>query len=349
MPTQAPSIVTLDLSDPADEALFRRGHEVDVAAERLLLGDRSAPWTADEELASDRNESSSRSVRGIALVGDDTAVGTWYVGLSLRDNLDVASFDLIVHPDHRRRGVGSHLLDQVEQVARDHGRRILQTWQGHPVDAGTDDPTEAFAGRNGFVSALPSLRSDLDLEPDPDGVVKALAPLDAELAGRASPGYRLVTWWDACPEEWLDDRAHLMQRMSTDAPAGDMAIEEEDWDGARVREHEAVARAQGRHVVETAAVHLPTGRLVAFTMLAVRDRSPEHAFQWDTLVLREHRGRRLGMAVKAANLRALTAGYPAVRRVTTYNAESNTPMLRVNRAMGFRPVLRTTCWQRTLD
>jgi hypothetical protein len=77
--------------------------------------------------------------------------------------------------------------------------------------------------------------------------------------------------------------------------------------------------------------------------------TPDLAFQWDTLVLKEHRGARLGAAVKAANLRALVERVPALRRVTTYNAASNAPMLRVNFAMGYHPVLRTTCWQRRLE
>jgi hypothetical protein len=62
------------------------------------------------------------------------------------------------------------------------------------------------------------------------------------------------------------------------------------------------------------------------------------------LVTSEHRGRRLGQLVKATNLRALHAGLPEVTWICTWNAESNEPMLRVNRALGFRPVGRTTEW-----
>ena len=72
------------------------------------------------------------------------------------------------------------------------------------------------------------------------------------------------------------------------------------------------------------------------------------AYQWDTLVLADHRGHRLGQLVKAANLRALRAGLPQVRRVVTWNAESNAPMLRVNRALGFEPVGRMVEWQKSL-
>jgi hypothetical protein len=67
-------------------------------------------------------------------------------------------------------------------------------------------------------------------------------------------------------------------------------------------------------------------------------------FQWDTLVMAEHRGHRLGLLIKAANLRALRRELPDVSWLCTWNAESNEPMLRVNRALGFHPVGRTTEW-----
>ena len=76
--------------------------------------------------------------------------------------------------------------------------------------------------------------------------------------------------------------------------------------------------------------------------------TPNVAYQSDTLVLKEHRGRRLGQLVKVANLRALLEQKPEVTRVATWNAETNAPMLRVNRAMGFRTVGSMTEWQRVL-
>lgn len=352
---------TLDLGDPADEALFRRAHdEVVVPSREHLLGDRAKPQTPDELIVSDRQNIAWRVSRGVATGPDGAPLGTWSVALPLRDNLDNAHLGVEVAPAARRRGIGSLLLDHVEQQVRAAGRHVLQTWQGLPVDPAQEDPASPFAARHGYTSTLPSLRNDLDLDPDdPNALSRALAPLDAELDGRFDPAdgrrtsadgqYRLLTWWGAVPDEHLDDRAALMQRMSTDAPSGEMTIEEEHWDGDRVRNEEAVARAQGLSLVETAAVHVPTGRLVAFTTLAVPADSPDLAFQWDTLVLREHRGGRLGMAVKAANLRALGERFDRIRRITTYNAASNAPMLRVNTAMGYRPVLRTTCFEKRLE
>lgn len=60
----------------------------------------------------------------------------------------------------------------------------------------------------------------------------------------------------------------------------------------------------------------------------------------------EHRGHRLGMLVKVANLRQVVAREPQRTRVMTWNAEENRPMLAVNEAIGFRAVGYEAGWQR---
>jgi hypothetical protein len=82
------------------------------------------------------------------------------------------------------------------------------------------------------------------------------------------------------------------------------------------------------------------GRLVPFTDRQVPLAQPERAHQGGTLVLREHRGHRLGALVKAGVLREPTATLPMVRRISTYNSDSNTPVVAVDEARGFRPVGR---------
>jgi hypothetical protein len=68
------------------------------------------------------------------------------------------------------------------------------------------------------------------------------------------------------------------------------------------------------------------------------------AYQWDTIVLRDHRGHRLGMLAKVINLRMLLREVPEARRVVAWNAESNTHMVAINDAIGFQPVERLAEW-----
>jgi hypothetical protein len=65
-------------------------------------------------------------------------------------------------------------------------------------------------------------------------------------------------------------------------------------------------------------------------------------------VLREHRGHRLGLAVKLANLDSLEASFPGVALVVTGNAQENAPMIAVNEMLGFEVVANGTFWQKEL-
>ena len=202
---------------------------------------------------------------------------------------------------------------------------------------GRSDESERFAARHGYVVGQTMLRSSMALPADRD----ALAALAA-----ADDDYTVETFVDHIPEAWLEDRAVLQQRMSTDAPLDDLALEEEAWDANRLRETFARTLESGRRVVESAARHVPTGRLVAFTTIAVSAGSPDLGYQQDTLVLTEHRGHGLGLRLKAANALAVMDELPAVTSVRTWNAASNEHMLAVNRRLGYRVDGYSREWQK---
>lgn len=333
-------IVAVDPLEPAQCGVFEQWAAVAEASDRAEFGDRHTAWSARELREKFRDQSDERQMAWAGSL-DGAVVGQLSVRLPVADNTHRAEFWLNVHPDHRRRGVGSALLDVAERAARDEGRDVAGCFS--EVAVGHDDAAARFAARHGYAAAQVELRSDLDLPMRPS----AVGAVGAE-AQVHSAGYETLTSWDGLPDEWLDDRARLSQRMSTDVPLGGIAYGEERWDAERVRRAFERAKAQGRRVVETVAREKRSGTLVAYSTLCVAEHTRHIAYQWDTLVLREHRGHRLGMLVKLANLQALTAELPGVRRIVTFNAEENAPMLRVNRAMGFVTVGRMTAWQKRL-
>ena len=167
-----------------------------------------------------------------------------------------------------------------------------------------------------------------------------------ELGCDPHPDYRIEVAIDELPEDWLEDRAYLARRMSTDAPMGEIDLDEEEWDAERVRRQ--WSSAGSTRAVEAVARHLPTGRLVGYTDLTVRPATPHLAIQADTLVLREHRGHGLGLAMKVAEVRALVQELPRVTEIHTWNARANTPMIAVNRQLGFEERGFTHEWAKDL-
>ena len=133
--------------------------------------------------------------------------------------------------------------------------------------------------------------------------------------------------------------------MSADVPTGDMHVEEQTWDAARVRAAEDQVVAADREQLQTLVRHTPSGFLVGFTQI-IRDRGVvDVAHQWDTLVLGHHRGHGLGRLMKMVNHAAVPDIWPDTRRLITGNASENAWMLAINTALGYKPYARSGFWE----
>jgi GNAT superfamily N-acetyltransferase len=224
-----------------------------------------------------------------------------------------------VHPDARRHGHGTRLLDTVVEAARRHGTR--EVIGVHATEAGS-----SFAERAGAEESQREVRS--------------LLRLPAEGSAAPVAGYELESWVGAAPERLLESFARAREAIN-DAPfAGeDVAV----WDAGRVRDLEAALEKRDRDIRVTVALDA-RDEVAAFTELRHSRKGSAVATTEDTAVVAEHRRRGLGRWVKLECLRRLHDERPDIELVTTLNAEQNEAMLRLNRSLGFEPVsVQTSC------
>ena len=99
---------------------------------------------------------------------------------------------------------------------------------------------------------------------------------------------------------------------------------------------------EGSH--QTILAREPDGTLSGMTEVFWRPDRPESAHQHFTGVLRTHRGRGLGKALKASMLRFLRARYPDLRHLATSNATTRAPILSINDRRGFASILSTVTY-----
>jgi GNAT superfamily N-acetyltransferase len=332
---------------------------VDVEDDDALVAWHAVLQTVEREMWPDRTGYSIRDVRAYArhrgrarryvqFAASDggTVMGVGVLECPMLDNRHAAEMTLRVHPAHRRRGVGSALVEEMARYARADGRNILDSVVDVPVDVADDHPSTPFAIRVGFEATLPGNSRYLFVPLAPEKLDElrhavATAP-DAE-------AYRTFTFVAPWPAEYLDDQCELYRRMSTDEPAGDEDRQEEVWDGARIGENEELLQARGAWKLSAVSQHVASGRLVAFSELLLAPHAPAECWQMATLVHPQHRGHRLGLAVKLANVEALATAAPLVRRIVTGNARTNEPMIAVNDLMGFEVAGAGHYWQKPLQ
>lgn len=283
---------------------------------------------------------------------DGRIVGRAVLTLPIEEGSRLALIRSEVLEGFRGQGIGTALLEAGEKYSTDNGRTVFNGQSmGQPMPgAQLDSPTgfgsvpagaapTRFAVRHGYALGQVIRGSRLPLPFD------AAAALEA--AGAASgPAYRTEAWTGAIPEDRLDDLAYLHSRMSTDAPSADLEIDEEVWDADRVRALDQLRSKTGTSMLTSVVEHIESGQLVAFSELSVPPDASLAVHQQDTLVLTEHRGHRLGMLAKVANLALLERDHPGHPWVITFNAEENRPMLDVNEEIGFEPFGYEAIWEK---
>jgi GNAT superfamily N-acetyltransferase len=286
------------------------------------------------------------STHYLTVARDDVGrvVGAALTRHHLYENLGRANvLYLNVHPGHRRRGVGGELLSYVEARAVAAGKTTIALESQWPFDHAGEEPAASFAPKRGYARVLASSRRRLALP-----VASEQLARHEDDARPFAEGYEIVTWQGACPDRWLDGRVTLAAGMSTDTPQGELDAEPERWGVERLRAEEAVMVQLRRTRYTVGVVDRRTDELVGFSEIGVSNVAPDTGYQYDTIVADAHRGHRLGVLLKVANLRVVQTASPVTTQVYTWNADANGPMVRVNDLLGFERVGRGSVWQRSL-
>jgi GNAT superfamily N-acetyltransferase len=315
--------------------------------------------TTPEEMLPSWQDQTDRRQIGFFAERDGGIVGVATMLIPIEEGATSVDYELMPDPERWGEGIEEALLEAIEDEARAIGRPVVQTWTLHRPDAPggrlasptgfgsipADDRQTQFMIRSGYSFEQAERNSVLDLT----GSFEVIERMLAEATAAAGPDYRVVTWSTPTPDEYKDGFAYVISRMSTDAPTGGIEWTEETWDAARVERRDKRLLEGGQTISVACVLHIPSGTIAAYNELMI---GPDHTaptHQWGTLVLKEHRGRRLGTIVKCANLIRWRELMPDSPRVSTFNAEENRPMLNINEAIGFVPASYAGAWKKVLD
>ncbi|QMU78231.1 hypothetical protein GXW83_23540 [Streptacidiphilus sp. PB12-B1b] len=303
------------LASPDD---LRAWYEVAVAVIADLPGASIPPYeTYARQLLQTASHQGPVLRRGAWLGG--RLLGTATVRLPTEDNRELAFVTVGVPRQNRRAGVGTRLLQAVLPEIRESARsKLFGT-----VEAGADG--EKWAHALGFRTVHQRCTHHLD--------IGATDP--ARWQAEPASGFRLQRWTDAAPDDLVHSFARARNAIA-DAPLSESSFRHPVWTVEKVRTYEAGMLERGETHRYVAAVDERSGELAGFTEVAVVPGQWSHCRQEDTAVLSQFRGLGLGLAVKAAMMRWLTADLPRLEQVRTVTAAGNLHMIRVNAQLGYQ-------------
>lgn len=275
----------------------------------------------------------------IALARDarGRVVGVLEVRLGRWDNLHLGFVGVSVDPDVRRQGIGRQLFELGADRVAAAGRTLVVT-DGFDIPA-----AHGFAAAMGIDQAAVEMQRRQELRTlDWDRIDH-----EFRLAEDRAAGYELVRLFGATPEHLVSDVVGMSEAIN-DAPIDDWDVEDEIFSPARLRAWETAQAARRYRLYRVVARERSTGVLAGHTLVGVDSERPWLGHQYDTSVVRTHRGHRLGVYLKIDMLRWLRTAEPQLRTLDTWNSASNDHMVAINELLGYRIVARGFGWQRRL-
>jgi GNAT superfamily N-acetyltransferase len=331
--------------DPADKDTLRQVHEL-FEAVRATETPELAPTPERHYAGALQQPPPNSERRCYTAVEDGTVLGQTWVYLPLKENTHFAEAELAVHPGHRRRGVGTALLDHLIEFAREERRSELVVTTRTAVTGGPDRPDTGarFLERHGFTAALTEIDRNLRL----DTIDAATEQRHWDESIGFADDYELVSWIGRCPEQYVEGLGRIDSQIFAEIPLGDVDLRPRTIDADFVRAREDRAIAQEHLLIRTIAVHRASGDVAANTLIYAHE-GQDHADQAITIVDRAHRGHRLGLLTKLANLRQLREHHGYITAIWTGNADTNANMVAINDQLGFRPVDARVSYKRLIE
>ncbi len=253
---------------------------------------------------------------------DDRLIG-FSTTSTAHDTPDTSWVNASVLPRHQGRGVGTRLVRAAETMSpAGAGRFVASAYR--PSAAGIESLVQRFAQPLGYTCATTETVVELELV---GARLRSVPPPD---------GYTVSTYLNGVPEDLRDQVGLLKGLVDAEAPNGELEWQPTPVSAEKYQAEITLWEKQGRTAVESVARDRH-GVVAAWTCL-VAAADPERPAQVEgTLVLAEHRGQRLGAAVKVASLLA-ARDHGCATRVRTSSDDQNVWMRAVNAELGFVPV-----------
>ncbi|NHJ39236.1 MAG: GNAT family N-acetyltransferase, partial [Asgard group archaeon] len=266
----------------------------------------------------------------LILNNEDRIIGYAYAIWNIKyDNLDKGYFWIHVRKNERRKKIGTNTLKEILKIFPKQITTIV---------CETFESTDAVH----FIHSLKKKENYTEILSQSD-----LSKFDLEEVNKEAKKQRddaLGKGYDIIYIENLEHVFHLnfpkyiqmVEEIWNDMPREELSYEDDVLTVERYRSMIQNQILVGYKIMTFIAVHKETNEPVGLTSTYINKYQPDCAYQEDTGVIRAHRGKGLGLALKYQMLEKLLKETKA-KFWRTGNAGSNEHMLRINRILKYEP------------
>ncbi len=269
---------------------------------------------------------------------NDKIIGYGYLSWLIKyDNLDRGYFWIYVVKSERRKHIGTAILGKLIELCPPQ-IKIIDTEIFDKTDA--MEFIKKFDSKEKYIEVLSS--SDLSIF-NPEEVQREA---EKQKQQALEKGYEIL-FVDKCDFVFHLDFPKFIQMVEeiwNDMPREELTYEDDVLTNERFLQMVQREQLFGVHKYTFVAIHKETNTPIGLTSTVINKYHSQVAEQYDTGVLKAHRGKGLGLALKYQMLNKLLKDTSA-KYWRTGNAGSNEYMLRINRLLNYKPYTKVYIYE----
>jgi GNAT superfamily N-acetyltransferase len=320
-----PLVLTKEEWKPYHE--FRRKRHMETKPEDPIIDDESMERTIKVQFQNPEFDAKVFTIRDPKV--PDTMIGEFVFitftenAKMFENNKHLAILEISLLPEYRRKGIGRKLLVKAYRFAKESGKGVLIL--------NTSEPSgRSFIKEIGAQEALTSAENRLHMN-EVDWEMMESWSKDGPVRSDGS----MIQFFSTVPEEIVEPYCVFFTEVANQAPLDELDINDLILTPETLRKMESDREAMG--LVQLVAITTESnGDISGLTEITYRPERETMLSQGLTGVQEIYRGKGLGKWLKAAMLLQIRKDFPKVKIVSTGNANSNAPMLAINKMMGFK-------------
>lgn len=242
-------------------------------------------------------------------------------------------FQCFVLPELRRQGIASMMLCEIAKLAKNWGMKKIS------CGGCEKEPAKDFNRHFGGEVASRDTERKFKLSDANWGKIEEYSQPTSKNADFS------IELFNENPKDQKEEYFRLRAKIFIDACAfmGEPDHDEDFF--VKEMEEEDKKPPEDKDKLIVALAKTPEGKIAGLTNIYIDRHIPTLSFQGITGVAREHRGKGLGLRLKAVTALHIRSNFPNVETITTFTSNENKWMADINEMMGYMVTSRNEMYR----